>query len=54
MDKNCKTGTYVHQGEMRLRRRAKCFESPVTAFDVSRRGRFLGVGSSDGAAPERS
>jgi hypothetical protein len=37
-------------GELLLQRRVRADASPLTAFDISRAGSFLGVGTSEGAA----
>jgi hypothetical protein len=36
------------EGELLLKRRSKAYKSPSTAFDISRMGKYLGIGSSEG------
>ena len=44
-------GCQGDNGELALARRAKVHDAPITAFDISASGAFLGTGSSEGVPP---
>ena len=44
-------GCQGDNGELALARRAKVHDAPITAFDISASGAYLGTGSSEGVFP---